>query len=89
MRFQPYNVGYLQRDDVVEVELSGTEANVQLLDSANLQRYKNGGQFTYHGGHYKQSPARVTVPHAGTWYVTVDLGGYGGQVSSSVRIIKP
>ena len=88
MNFQQYDLGYQQRGEVVEVQLSGTEANVQLLDSTNLyQRYKNGGQFTYHGGHYKQSPVRITIPHAGTWYVTIDLGGYAGQVRSSVRVI--
>ena len=88
MNFSQYSLGYQQKGEVVEVQLSGTEANVQLLDNANLQRYKNGGQFTYYGGHYKQSPVRITVPHAGTWYVTVDLGGYGGQVRSSVRVIS-
>ena len=88
MKFQQYDLGYQHRGKIVEVELSGTEANVQLLDSTNLQHYKNHGQFTYYGGHYKQSPVHLTIPHAGTWHVTIDLGGYAGQVSSSVRVIS-
>ena len=70
------------------MQLPGTEANVQLLDSLNLQHYTAGRKFQYYGGHYKQSPVRIAIPHTGTWYVTIDLGGYRGQVSSSVRVIS-
>ena len=35
----------------------------------------------------KQSPTRLAIPHAGTWYVTVDLQGLRGQARSSVRVI--
>ena len=42
MKFHQHDLGYQQKDDIVEIQLSGTETNVQLLDSANLQRYKNG-----------------------------------------------
>lgn len=82
MKFQQYDLGHQRKGSVVEVKLSGTEANVQLLDSPNLQHYKRGRKFQYYGGHYKRSPVYLTIPHAGTWYVTIDLGGYRGQVSS-------
>ena len=88
MNFQQYDLGYQQRGNVAEVTLSGTEANVQLLDNTNLQNYKAGRKHTYYGGHYKSSPACITVPHAGTWHVVVDLGGYTGQVRASVRVIS-
>ena len=87
MKFQQYDLRHRQKNSIVEVKLSGTEANVQLLDSLNLQHYKAGRDFQYYGGHYKQSPVHLTIPHAGTWYVIIDLGGYGGYVSSSVRVI--
>lgn len=35
----------------------------------------------------KNSPVRLQIPRPGHWYVTVDLGGYKGKVSSSVRIL--
>ena len=88
MKFQQYDLGHQQKGKVVEVKLSGTEANVQLLDGNNLQHYKSGRNFNYYGGHYTQSPVRLTIPHTGTWYVTIDLGGYAGQVRSSVTVIS-
>jgi hypothetical protein len=88
MKFQQYDLGYQQKGNVVKVELSGTEANVQLLDDLNLQHYKAGRDFRYYGGHYKQSPVHLTIPDTGTWHVTVDLGGFAGQVSSTVSVIS-
>ena len=87
MRFRQHDLGYQQRGSIAEVKLSGTEANVQLLDGINLQRYKASQRYDYYGGHFKKSPARIPIPRAGTWYVVVDLGGFSGQVSSSARVI--
>lgn len=87
MNFQQYNLGHQQRGNVVEVTLSGSAANVRLLDSSNLQSYRSGRQHRYYGGLVRSSPARLVIPHAGTWYVTVDLQGLRGQVRSSVRVI--
>lgn len=87
MRFQEYSLGHRNSGDVVEVTLSGNAANVRLLDSSNLQNFKSGRQHRYYGGLVKQSPARLAIPHSGTWYVTVDLQGLRGQVRSSVRVI--
>jgi hypothetical protein len=87
MKFQSYDLGYQQGGGTVEIQLSGNAANVQLLDSMNFQHYKAGRTYNHYGGHYKQSPVHIAIPHAGTWHVTIDLGGYVGQVSSSVRVI--
>ena len=87
MKFQQYNLGHQQRGNGVEVTLSGSAANVRLLDSGNLQKFKSGRQHRYHGGLVKRSPTRLVIPSTGTWYVTVDLQGLRGQVRSSVRVI--
>ena len=87
MEFVQFDLGYQQRGAVAVVSLSGTEANVQLLDSANLTRYKEGRTFNYYGGHYKASPARIAIPHTGNWHVIVDLGGHVGRVKASVRVV--
>lgn len=87
MQFTQYDLGARRAGDVVEVTLSGTEANVQLLDTPNLHAYQAGRQYRYYGGHFKQSPAVITVPRSGVWHVTVDLGGYGGSVDSSIRVL--
>ena len=87
MNFQTYSLGHCQRGDVVEVTLSGSAANVRLLDSSNLQNFKSRRQHRYYGGLVKRSPTRLAIPHAGTWYVTVDLQGLRGKARSSVRVI--
>lgn len=87
MNFQQYPLGHQQRGNVVEVTLSGSAANVRLLDSVNLQHFKAGRRHRYYGGLVKRSPTRLAIPRTGNWYVTVDLQGLRGQVRSSVRVI--
>ena len=36
MRFNNYDLGYRQSNEVVEITLSGNAANVRLMDSGNL-----------------------------------------------------
>ena len=88
MNFQQYDLGYQHTGSIVEVKLSGNAANIQLLDNMNFQNYKAGRAWKGHGGHYKKSPVRLAIPNSGTWHVTVDLGGYTGQVRSAVRMVS-
>ncbi|QDH20268.1 DUF1883 domain-containing protein [Saccharibacillus brassicae] len=88
MNYTSYELGYLSGNEVVEVTLIGTEANVKLLDTGNFNAYRSRRRHSYYGGHYNASPARIRVPHAGHWHVTVDLGGYRGHVRSSVKILS-
>ena len=85
MQYQSYDIGNLSGGEIVEVTLKGNSANVKLMDSSNFSSYKSGRRHTYYGGHVTSSPFRIPVPRSGRWYVTVDLGGYSGRVSSSVR----
>lgn len=71
---------------VVEVEIN-QQANVMLLDTANFAAYRAGRQFRYYGGWQTRSPARLTPPHHGRWHVVVDMGGRGGQLRASIRIL--
>ncbi len=75
-------------DDAVEVTLD-KQANVRLMDDVNFDRYKCGEKHTYHGGLATKSPLRLTPPQQGHWHVVIDLGGYGGTVRSSVRVLHP
>ena len=87
MKFQQYSLGHQQRGNVVQVSLSGSAANVRLLDSSNLQKFKSGRRHRYYGGLVRKSLASLVIPHSGTWYVTVDLQGLRGQVRSSIKVI--
>jgi hypothetical protein len=77
----------LDSNDVVEVTLD-KQANVRLLDDINFSHYKIGERHTYQGGLAKVSPTRIRPPYAGHWHIVIDLGGYAGTVSASVRVIK-
>lgn len=87
MRYNYYQLGHRQPGDVVEVTLSGSAANVRLLDSSNYQNYRSGRKHKYYGGLIKRSPSRIPIPHSGTWYVVVDMQGLRGTTRSSVRVI--
>jgi hypothetical protein len=81
-----HNELQLHTGDVVEVTLDHA-ANVQLLDPANFELYRQGKPYRYHGGYYKETPVRIVTPSGGRWYVVVDLGGGAGTVRASVRVL--
>lgn len=77
----------LSAGDTVEVTLD-RQANVRLLDEANYAKYRSGAEHRYYGGLGKVSPVRIRAPHAGHWHLVVDLGGYGGTVRASARVLQ-
>jgi hypothetical protein len=87
MKFQHYDLGYQKAGETVEVTLSGSAANVRLMESSNLSSYKNARSHHYYGGLAKRSPVRLQIPHSGNWHVTVDMQGLRGTVRSSVRVL--
>ena len=87
MKYSYYDLGQLASGKIVEVTLTKA-ANVRLMDSSNYNNYKYGRIHHYYGGYVKQSPYRISVPHSGHWYVTIDLGGYSGSLRHSVRVLS-
>jgi hypothetical protein len=81
------DLGFRQAGDVVEITLSGSAANVRLLDNANFESYRSGRQHRYIGGLATQSPVRLTLPSAGHWHMAVDMQGLQGTTRASVRVI--
>jgi len=71
----------------VEITLSGSAANVRLMDTSNFHSYKNGRRHRYQGGLAKRSPVRLQIPRSGHWHVAVDMQGLRGSVRSSARIL--
>ena len=87
LKFQQWDLGQRHSGELVEVQIKGNAANVRLMDSANLQKFRKGQQHRYYGGLVKRSPWRVKIPRSGHWYVTVDLVGLKGRVSASVSVL--
>jgi len=86
MEFQHYDLGHRSSGEVVVVTLSGSAANVRLMDSSNFQSYRSGRRHRYIGGLAERSPVRLGIPHSGNWHVTVDLQGLRGTVRSGVHV---
>lgn len=87
VNFQQYDLGSRRAGEIVEVTVSGSAVNVELLDNSNLAAFKAGRQHHYYGGHYTRSPIRIPIPQSGTWYVVIHLGGYAGSWRSGVRVL--
>jgi hypothetical protein len=87
LEFTTHDLGQRKRGDVVEVTLRGSGANVRLMDSSNLSKFKSGRNHQYIGGLMKKSPALLEIPRSGHWYVTVDMFGLRGSTRSGVRIL--
>lgn len=87
MKYQVYDLGNKKRGEVVEITLKGSAANVRLMNSSNYPKYKNGRSHKYYGGLAKSSPIRLQIPNSGRWYVTIDMQGLRGSVTSSIRML--
>jgi hypothetical protein len=88
MNFTHYDLGQLNRGSVVVVSLSGSAANVRLMDGSNFSNYRSGRQHRFIGGLARSSPVRLQVPHSGRWHVAVDMQGLRGTVRSGIKVIN-
>jgi hypothetical protein len=89
LRYAYYDLGEQREGSTVVVRLTGSSANVLLLDPKNFARYRAGQPFDHIGGLHKRSPVRLEVPHDDHWYAVLDLGGFGGQVQGAVSVRSP
>ncbi len=89
LRYAYYDLSEQREGSTVVVRLSGSSANVLLLDQQNFARYRAGQPFEYVGGMRKRSPVELEVPHDDHWYAVLDLGGFGGQVQGAVSVLAP
>lgn len=86
MNFLQSDLGHLDRGDIVLVTLT-RGANVELLDAANLSKFKRGEKHQYYGGLARTSPARIPVPRSGRWTLVVHMRGLRGTTRASVKVI--
>lgn len=84
MNFLDVDLGSRSGGETVTVALQGVESDVMLMSASDVRNFATGGRFSYSGGHYKQSPVRLTVPAPGSWHVVVVP--IGGHVEASVSV---
>jgi hypothetical protein len=88
VQFVYSDLGIRKAGDIVECTLSGTEANVALLDSSNYSAFKSGRKWRGVGGLAKRSPVHLTVPRGGRWYAVAYITpGYRGSVRAGFRVL--
>lgn len=87
VKFIHTDLGNRKAGETIEITLSGSAANVRLMDNSNLSSYKNGRPHRYYGGLVTRSPVHLQIPNSGHWHVTVDMQGLRGSVKSSVRVL--
>ena len=88
MKFIHTDLGMLNGGEIVEVTLSGSQANIKLMTSSNFQLYKSNRNHNCYVGLATKSPVKIPIPSAGHWHITIDLGGYPGTIESSIKIIR-
>jgi hypothetical protein len=89
MDYVVHDLGRQSKGATAVINLSGSAANVRLMDSSNYQKYKSGRDHRCIGGLARRSPVRLAIPSSGHWYVTVDLMGLKGKVRSSASVEPP
>jgi Domain of unknown function (DUF1883) len=85
LQYRKWPLGYLSARAVVQVVLRGNESDVFLVDDANLSKFERGESFRYAGGHYRQSPVRLSPPSGGSW--TAVVRPTSGRVEASVQVL--
>lgn len=85
MQYRKWSLGHLSGKAIVQVVLRGAESDVFLTDDANLRKFERGEDFRYYGGHYQQSPVRLSPPSGGSW--TAVVIPTGGHVEASVQVL--
>ena len=90
MRYAYQDLGEQPRGTTVVVRWTSSAANAILLDPVNFTRYVERWPFVYHGGgRYQDSPAHLSIPQDGRWFVVVDIGRYVAEIAPIVEVVAP
>ena len=87
MNFLNLDLGHLGGGEIVRVDLSGVESDVMLMNDHNVRSFAGGREAEYVGGHFKRSPAVLSVPKPGRWHAIV-VPGFGGNVTAKVAVSR-
>jgi Domain of unknown function (DUF1883) len=90
MRYAYLYLGEQRESSCAVVRWCGSGADVLLLDPVNFTRYRDpsrGPVLFSAGGHYPRSPARLSIPKDGRWYVVADLGGHSVDAKVTVEVL--
>lgn len=91
MRYAYQDLGRPRKGTTAIVRWKGAAADVLLVDAVNFVKYceRRNPVMYGAGGHFSRSPARLTVPEEGRWYVVADLRSYSSNPQATVEVVKP
>jgi hypothetical protein len=77
---------YLNKGEIVQLDCDA-QCNFMLATDADFDRYQRGQRFQYHGGVFKEFPARISVPASGDWNIVIDSAGAEKQITYSITVV--
>jgi hypothetical protein len=91
MRYAYHDLGEQQPGTTMTVRWSSAAADVLLLDPVSFSKYCRGQKLVFRGGggRYSRSPARLSIPETGRWFIVVDVRGYSGNAEATVEVQNP
>jgi hypothetical protein len=89
MRYAYKDLGKQREGTTAIVRWAGSPATVMLLDPVNFAKYVDRLPCHCDTGGRGCSPARLTIPQDGRWYVVADLGAYSSGKAPTVELPTP
>ncbi len=89
MQYIYRDLGQCRQGDAVQFNLSGSQANIGLLDPSNYDAFRNGRSFRGVVRLATGSPVRLAIPSSGHWFGIIYVPpGYQGRVSGSIGLLR-
>ncbi|RJQ05538.1 MAG: DUF1883 domain-containing protein [Bacillota bacterium] len=88
MSFMQDDIGYLNGEETVQVDLEGKAANVRLTISSDHAVHKTATGHRFYGGLAAEAALGLMVPQGGRLRVAVDMRGLRGGVRASVTVVR-
>ena len=90
MSFLKFDLGKQKKGRLVKVTLTGSIANVFLLNNSNMYNYEHGHECQSFGGIAKNALVEMKIPENDHWFIVVDkkgLSGAEGKTDASVSLV--
>ena len=90
MKFIRFDLGKVDAGKTVQVTLSGSVANVRLINSKNIYEYEHGHDYESIGGLVDKALIDMKIPSKDHWFIVIDkegLRGVDGKIDSTVKVL--
>ena len=89
MNYLKFDLGKAAEGKTVKVTLSGSMANIRLMNKSNMYNYEHGHDYTSIDELAQKVLTEIRIPENDHWFVVVDLKGIrgkDGRIDASVRV---